>query len=92
MDEREMFDEINALIGAVATALEIGEKDVIAAIEGGALGLEMLTDDEGRNYLDATLDGKNARIYPGAIFRPGAKPKSADEPLSGHGEGCSCGH
>ena len=97
-----MFDEINALIGAVATALEIGEMEVITAIEQGRLGLEMLTDDQGRNYIDANLDGKNARVYPGAVFRPAAaKPKPEgwtpdipsrdDEPQPGHGDGCSCG-
>ena len=93
MDEREMFDEINALIGAVAAALEIGEMEVVTAIEEGRLGLEMLTDEEGRNYIDAKCDGKNVRVYPGAIFRPGDKPKpgdaATDEP---HEEGCACGH
>jgi len=92
MDEREMFNEINALIGAVATALDIGEMEVITAIEEGRLGLEMLVDDEGRNYIDAKCDDKSARVYPGAIFRPGDKPKPGDEPESGHGEGCGCGH
>ena len=75
MDEREMFNEINALIGAIATALETSEMEVITAIEQGRLGLEMLTDSQGRNYIDANCDGKNAHVYPGAVFRPAAKPK-----------------
>ena len=89
MENREMFDEINALVGAVAKAMEISEGEVIAAIEQGELGMEMLTDDEGRNCIEITRDGRTARIYQGAIFRPGDQPPAAaDEDCGG---GCSCG-
>ena len=95
MNEREMFEEINALIGAVGAALEISEVEVVTAIEQGRLGLEMLTDEEGRNYIAANCDGKNARIYQGAIFRPGDRPQDAPEEVNGGGcapTGCSCDH
>ncbi len=69
MENREMFSEINALVGAVAKALEIGEGEVIAAIEQGSLGMEMITDDQGRNCVEVTSEGRTARIYQGAIFR-----------------------
>jgi len=93
MDEREMFDEINALIGAVAKAMEVSEAEVITAIEQGRLGLEMMTDEQGRNYLEATCDGKSAHIYQGAIFRPATQPKPDEaDTKDSHGDGCSCGH
>lgn len=89
MDEREMYDEINALVGAVAKALDTSEIDVVTAIEQGRLGMEMQTDAEGRNYVSVTCDGKTARIYQGAIFRHGDQPDEDDEACGG---GCSCGH
>jgi hypothetical protein len=86
MDERQMYSEINALVGAVAKALSVSEIEAITAIEQGRLGMEMLTDADGRNYIQATCDGKTARIYQGAIFRPADSPdKPAPE------GGCSCG-
>ena len=88
MENREMFDEINALIGSVAKAMEMGEGEVIAAIEQGDLGMAMITDDQGRNCIEVSHDGRTARIYPGAIFRPGDRPPAEDD----CGGGCSCGH
>lgn len=86
-----MYNEINALVGAVAKALDIGEGDVIAAIEQGRLGMEMLTDEEGRNYLAVTFDDRAVRVYQGAIFREGdtAEAEPEDEDCGG---GCTCGH
>ncbi|RAU23955.1 hypothetical protein CU669_02470 [Paramagnetospirillum kuznetsovii] len=90
MENREMFDEINALIGSVAKALELSEMDVIGAIEQGDLGMSMITDEQGRNCVEVSHDGRTARIYQGAIFRPDDAPEAeADEDCGG---GCSCGH
>jgi hypothetical protein len=90
MENREMYDEINALIGAVGKALSIPEMEVVTAIEQGRLAMEMITDDEGRNCVQVTLDGgAPARIYQGAIFRPDDRPEETDETSS---TGCSCGH
>lgn len=75
MESREMFNEINALVGAVAKALGITEMEVVSAIEQGDLGMEMLEDGEGRNYVSVTFDGREARVYPGAIFREGDSPE-----------------
>lgn len=86
-----MFDEINALIGAVAKALDTSEMEVVTAIEQGRLAMEMLSDDEGRNYLAVECDGKAARVYHGAIFREGDSPDVECAEESGGG-GCSCGH
>ncbi len=88
MENREMFDEINALVGAVAKAMEISEGEVIAAIEQGELGMAMITDEQGRNCIEITNDGRTARIYQGAIFRPDDQPEAEED----CGGGCSCGH
>jgi len=90
MENREMFEEIAALIGSIAKAFDLSDTDVVAAIEQGGLGMEMITDDEGRNCVEATHDGRVARIYPGAIFRVGDLPPEKDEDCGGGG--CSCGH
>ncbi|MGE5475870.1 MAG: hypothetical protein ACM3Q1_04390 [Bacteroidales bacterium] len=93
MENREMYDEINALIGAVAKALDTSEMEVITAIEQGRLGMEMRSDEEGRNFVQVAFDGRNVRVYQGAIFREGDSP---DEPVAaeddGCGGGCTCGH
>lgn len=90
MENREMYDEINALVGTVAKALDTSEMEVVTAIEQGRLGMEMQTDDEGRNFLQVSFDDRNVRIYQGAIFREGDKPDAEDEECGGGG--CSCGH
>lgn len=95
MESREMFDEINALVGAVAKALDTSEIEVITAIEQGRLAMELMTDGEGRNFIAVDFDGRAVRVYPGAIFREGDAPEMAEEEEegcgSGHG-GCGCGH
>jgi hypothetical protein len=91
MDEREMFNEINMLIGSVAKGLDVGEMEVVTAIEEGRLGLELKTDAQGQSYVEATCDEKIAHIYPGAVYRPEAPPEAEDEDES-CGSGCSCGH
>ena len=91
MENREMFSEINALVGAVAKALEISEGEVIAGIEQGRIGMAMITDEDGRNCIEVSDEGRTARIYQGAIFRQGDQPPAADED-DDCGGGCSCGH
>ncbi|MBI2242172.1 MAG: hypothetical protein HYU59_15380 [Magnetospirillum gryphiswaldense] len=93
MENREMYDEINALVGAVAKAFDTSETEVITAIEQGRLGMEMLVDDEGRNYIQAQFDERSARIYPGAIFREDDDGSDVEAEDDGScGGGCSCGH
>lgn len=93
MENREMFDEINALIGAVAKAFDTSETDVITAIEQGRLGMNMQVDEDGRNFIEASLDERNVRIYQGAIFREDdAGPDDSDGDDESCGGGCSCGH
>lgn len=89
MENREMYDEINALVGAVAKALDISEIEVITAIEQGRLTMEM-AQDEGGNYVAVTCDGRAARIYQGAIFR--AEDQAEDDQGGCGTGGCGCGH
>ncbi len=91
MENREMFDEINALVGSVAKALDMAETDVIGAIEQGDLGLSMVTDEQGRNCIEVSHDGRTVRIYQGAIFRPDDVPEAVEDE-DGDSGGCSCGH
>lgn len=88
MDEREMYEEISALMGMVGKAFDITDMEVLAAIEQGRLGLEMKVDGEGLHYVEAVCDGKSAHIYPGAIFRP---DDHGGDHGGGCGGGCSCG-
>lgn len=90
MEDREMYSEINALIGAVAKALDVSEADTITAIEQGRLTMEMLTDERGANYLAVACDGKQARVYQGAVYRQGDQPDAEED--EDCGGGCSCGH
>ncbi|MBR9972879.1 hypothetical protein [Magnetospirillum sulfuroxidans] len=95
MENREMFDEINALVGAVAKAFDTSETEVITAIEQGRLGMEMRVDEDGRNFIDASLDERSVRIYQGAIFREddsGPETSGDGDDDDCGGGGCSCGH
>lgn len=94
MENREMYEEINALVGAVAKAFDTSEVEVITAIEQGRLGMEMLTDEEGQHFIAASLDGRNVRVYTGAIYREGDSPNGLikDDEEGCGGGGCSCGH
>jgi hypothetical protein len=93
MENREMYEEINALVGAVAKALDTSEVEVITAIEQGRLGMDMQVDDEGQHFVAVSFEGRNVRIYTGAIFREGDSPNGLIKEEEGcGGGGCSCGH
>ena len=67
--EREMFDEINALIESVAKALDTSPVDVVTAIEQGRLGMELMTDEGGVNFLRVDYEGRQADIRQGMFMR-----------------------
>lgn len=69
MTQREMYSEIGALIGAIAQAFSIAEAEAIAAVEQNRLSMEFGRDANGNPFVTATLGGKTARIYQGAIKR-----------------------
>jgi len=66
---REMFEEINALISAVAKALDTSETEVVTAIEQGRLSMELLNDPEGVNFVRVECDGKSADIRQGVFLK-----------------------
>lgn len=92
-EDREMYDEITALVGSIAKALEISEEETIKALEANQIAMGLEVDEEGRNYVGVAFRDRSARIYPGAIKHapeaPVEQPK-ADEGCGGGG--CSCGH
>lgn len=67
MATREYYDEINALVGALAKALHIDEKQVATELEDGTIALQMGEDDNGNRFVEATRAGSTARVYQGAI-------------------------
>ncbi|MGC2854740.1 hypothetical protein ACM64Y_04625 [Novispirillum sp. DQ9] len=64
---REHYDEINALVGAIAKALGLPDKDVAAEIESGAIVLGMGEDDNGNRYIEVRRGDVTAQVYQGAI-------------------------
>lgn len=67
----EYRNEINQLVGQIAAALEIEDADAVAALEKGEITLDMGEDDQGR-FIAIVHNGREARIYKGAIYRPAA--------------------
>ena len=70
-ENREMFTEINALVGAIAKALDMDEKEVVAALESNRLAMALGEDESGNRFVEAKLGDKAARVYPGAIHHQG---------------------
>ena len=80
-DQREMYEEVNALLGAIATALEISGEEAARAIEANELAMSLDVDERGERYIATEYAGKSVRVYHGAI-------KYAAE----HEHGPDCGH
>ncbi|WP_142850566.1 hypothetical protein [Telmatospirillum sp. J64-1] len=92
MDQREMYQEINALIGSIAKALNLPEADVVAALEKGEITLDFGEDENNHRFVAVTHDGRQSRIYQGAIRHAPEEPGQEEAPKSGGGCGCGGGH
>ena len=66
-NQREMFDEIAALMGGIAKAFNLDESQTITAIEQGTIEMKFETDANGNPFVLATYGDKSARLYAGAI-------------------------
>ena len=88
-DSREMFTELNALLTAIAKALDLEPEAAARAIEAGEIGIKMEVDEEGRHFVGVDYAGKTSRVYPGVIHHAAEEPAEDDD--CGH-EGCGCGH
>ncbi len=88
MDEREMYDQITALVGAVAEALEMADGEVVAAIEEGRLGMETLDDEQGGHFIRATCDDRRADSTLADVMRQAGRHLHDHH----HDHGCGCGH
>jgi hypothetical protein len=75
-DPREMYSEIGALLGTIAQAFSITEAEVITGVEQNRLTMAFGRDENGNPFVTATLDGKAARIYQGAIKHARAPDKA----------------
>jgi hypothetical protein len=68
-ENREMFNEISALVAALAKTFAIKDADAAQALESGAMTLDFAQDANGNRFVAATYGGKTARVYQGAIKR-----------------------
>jgi hypothetical protein len=68
-DRREMYNEISALVAALAKTFAMKDADAAQALESGAMTLDFAEDGNGNRYVAATYQGKTARVYQGAIKR-----------------------
>lgn len=92
-DNREMFEEVNALVGAIAKAFSLSDEDTVKAIEAGSVSIVMAEDEQGQRFLNVTHAGRSAQIYPGAIHHAPEKEEPAEQTTGGCGTGgCGCGH
>jgi hypothetical protein len=73
-DKREMYTEIGALIGAIAEAFGVTQDDAARAVEQNRIAMTMSRDSNGNPFVEATFEGRSARIYQGAIKREQSKP------------------
>ncbi len=64
---REMYQEIAALVAALGKAFEMADADVTSALERNAIALSFGRDENGNRFVLATLEGRSARVYQGAI-------------------------
>ncbi len=65
---REMFAELNALVGTIAKALELSEEETIAALEANAIAITLEEDDKGQRFVGVRHGEKVVRIYQGALL------------------------
>ena len=98
-DQREMYEEINALLGALAKALDIPAEDVARGLEEGSIRLSMGIDERGEKFITALHNGAQVNLYNGAIqYAPeeAETPAPAPAPVASGGGcgggGCGCGH
>jgi hypothetical protein len=66
-DNREMYAEVNALVGAIAKALDLTDEAAVKALEDRSLSLVFGEDEAGQRFVEASHEGRSARIYQGAI-------------------------
>ncbi len=66
-DNREMYNEIAALVASLGKAFGRPENEVVAALEKNAITLDFGRDANGNRFVLATFEGKTARLYQGAI-------------------------
>lgn len=94
MESREMYAEVNALVGAMAKALDIAGEEVARAIEAGEIAVDMEVDERGERFIAVSYKGQSVRIYEGAIRYAAEPPPAAmgEEPDDGCADGgCGCG-
>lgn len=86
MENREHFQEINALVASIAKALGQEEQQVATGLESGAITLSLAEDENGNRYIEARCGDQVAQVYQGAIrYAEGAEPDDAQPETSTQG-------
>lgn len=67
MSEKEMFAEVNALVGAIGKALDLAPEVAAREVEAGAIHVEMETDERQQRRISLHYQGRTAYLYQGAI-------------------------
>jgi hypothetical protein len=70
-ESREMYPEIAGLVASLAKAFAVSEAEIVTALEQGTLALGFHQDENGNRFVAASFDGRQARVYQGAIKRSG---------------------
>lgn len=71
MTTKEMYDEIAALLGAIAKAFGIDDAEAAQGLEDGTISLDIAQDQDHRRYVRAGHGGGFIRIYDGRVVREG---------------------
>ena len=71
MTTKEMYDEVSALLGAVAKAFDLTDAQAAQGLEDGTVSLEMSFDPDGQRFVRAGHGGRFVRIYDGRVFHEG---------------------
>lgn len=85
MENREHFQEINALVASIAKALGQDDKQVATGLESGAITLSLGEDENGNRYIEARCGDQTGKVYQGAIrYADGVEPPTEpEEPTAG---------
>jgi len=81
-ENREMYNEIAALVASIGKAFGRPESEVIAALEKNAIAVDFGRDENGNRFVLATFEGKTARLYQGAIKQEPEQAGSAGDKTS----------
>ena len=88
MDGREMYAEVNALMGAIGKAFALDAEQTARAVEAGEITMDLGADERGERFVGVTYGDKAIRLYQGAIHYSSEAPAATDESCADGSCGC----